>query len=98
MRSMERWMLAAGMLAALARSIARRKLKFMSGSVPARAAMAMALPSLVNTAPRAASLAPFWRLIVDHLLWPLILSGSRFQVHSYLLLYQAWVVLSCARA
>src|ERR1700683_494072 len=82
---MLRWMLAFGMLAAFARSMASRKLKFMSGSAPERAAIAMAFPSLVNTAPRAASLAPFSRLIVDHLECPLITSFSITTFH--LLLY-----------
>src|SRR3989344_1526545 len=63
-------MLALGILAALALSTARRKLKFISGSAPLRAATAILLPSLVNTALRAASLAPFCRLIVLHLLCP----------------------------
>src|SRR5574340_1093863 len=35
-----------------------------------RAAMMISRATLVNSAPRFASLAPFWRLIVDHLLWP----------------------------
>jgi hypothetical protein len=63
-------MFAKGMLAALALSIASLSEKFISGSAPPRAAMAMALPSLVNVAPLAASLAPFCLLMVDHLLCP----------------------------
>ena len=42
-----------------------------SGSPPpARAATAISRATLVNMAPRLASLAPFWRLIVDHLECP----------------------------
>src|SRR6185503_5741121 len=67
---MARSMLAVGMLAALALSMAKRSAKLVVGSVPLRAAIAIALPSLVNTAPRAASLAPFSLLIVDHLECP----------------------------
>src|SRR5579863_9427368 len=91
---MLRWMLAVGMLAALALSIARRSAKLVSGSVPSRAAMAMALPSLVKTAPRAASLAPFWRLIVDHLECPLIVRLSLI-INFHLLFYQLFRFLSC---
>src|SRR6185503_20510179 len=69
---MARSILLMGMFTALALSMAKRRAKLLFGSVPARAAMAMALPILVNTAPRAASLAPFSLLIVDHLLCPLI--------------------------
>src|SRR3954470_19280948 len=87
-------MLAEGILAALALSIASRSVKFMSGSAPLRAAIAMALPSLVNTAPRAASLAPFSRLIVLHLLCPDIETKLLKVNESYLLLYQFLDVLS----
>jgi hypothetical protein len=43
---------------------------FMLGSVPARAAMAIWLAILVNSAPRLASTTAFWRLVVAHLLCP----------------------------
>src|SRR6185369_1087439 len=82
-RSMLRWMLACGMLAALALSMARRRAKLVSGSAPLRAAMAIMLPSLVNTAPRAASFAPFSRLIVDHFECPDILLISFFLLCYY---------------
>src|SRR3954463_4258701 len=85
---MARSMLLVGMLAPLALSIAKRSQTFMLGSMPARAAIAMALPSFVNTAPRAASLAPFSRLIVDHLECPdMRCFLSLISVLSYLLVY-----------
>jgi hypothetical protein len=49
--------------------------------VPERAAIAIWLPNLVKIAPRFASLAPFWRLIVDHLECPDIYTYfSKFKV------------------
>src|SRR5215211_6353529 len=69
---MARWMLSLGMLPSLALETARASAGFISGSPPpSRAATVMALDSLPNSAPRLASAAPFLRLIVDHLLWPL---------------------------
>jgi hypothetical protein len=63
-------MLALGMFAALAFSIASASAELLAGSVPVRAAIAIWLPNLVNIAPRLASLAPFCLFIVDHLLCP----------------------------
>src|SRR5919199_3343579 len=68
---MARWMFSWGMFSARARWTARRRRKFASGSPPpSRAAMAISRAILVNIWPRLASLAPFWRLIWAHLLWP----------------------------
>src|SRR3990172_936445 len=70
-RLIARSMLSFGMLAARARSTARRKPKFVSGSPPpSRAAMAISRAKRVNMLPRLASLAAFLRLIVDHLECP----------------------------
>src|SRR5688572_9244417 len=69
-RSIDRWILAIGMFAARALSMARRSAKFMSGSAPLFAAKAIALASFVKIAPRLASFTPFWRLIVAHLECP----------------------------
>ena len=61
-------MLSLGMLAARALSTARRRRGFAAGSgPPSLAAVAISRISLVNTLPRRASAAPFFRLIVDHL-------------------------------
>src|SRR3972149_11583456 len=70
-RLIARSMLSFGMLAARARSTARRKPKFVSGSPPpSRAANAISRARRVNRLPRLASLAAFLRLIVDHLECP----------------------------
>src|SRR3990170_8147212 len=70
-RLIARSMLSFGMLPARARSTARRKPKFVSGSPPAsRAANAISRARRVNMLPRLASLAAFLRLIVDHLECP----------------------------
>src|ERR671914_793011 len=59
------------MLAVLARSTANRSRVFESGSgSPWRAAIVISLASLVKSWPRFASVAPFWRLMVDHLECP----------------------------
>src|SRR4026209_3032449 len=64
-------MLSSGMFTDRALSSARRSRKFASGSPPpARAATMISRATLVKRAPRLASLAPFWRLIVDHLECP----------------------------
>src|SRR5262245_8858454 len=64
-------MLSLGMLAALARCTARRSLKFIDASPPpCLAAWIISRLSLVKMAPRLASFAPFWRLMVDHLECP----------------------------
>src|SRR5260221_11195032 len=60
-------MLSMGMLTERALSIARRRRKLPSGSPPPdRAATMISRETRVNTAPRFASLTPFWRLIEDH--------------------------------
>src|SRR5438309_5630159 len=75
---MARLMLSIGMFTERALSIARRSRKFASGSPPpARAATMISRATFVNTAPRFASLAPFWRLIVDHLECPDIARSIR---------------------
>ena len=72
---MARSILAEGMLEAFAFLIARRKAGFISGSPPPSLAdRAISLETCVNTAPRLASAAPFFRLMVDHLLCPDIFS------------------------
>src|ERR1700722_17584090 len=71
-------MLAVGMLADLAFSIAKRRVKFMVGSAPFRAAIAIALPSLVKSAPLFESVTAFWRLMVAHLECPDILDPCYF--------------------
>jgi hypothetical protein len=64
-------MLVEGMLTALAAAIAERSRGFPSGSPPPwRAAFVISLIHLENSLPRAASVAPFLRLIVAHLEWP----------------------------
>src|SRR5688500_8501225 len=68
---MARSMLSLGMLAALARWTASRSLKFIVVSPPpCFAARMISRESFVKTAPRLASAAPFWRLIVDPLECP----------------------------
>src|SRR5688572_1992332 len=68
---MARSMLSLGMFAALARWTASRSLKFIVVSPPpCLAARMISRESFVKTAPRLASAAPFWRLIVDHLECP----------------------------
>src|SRR5262249_23432367 len=68
---MPRLMLSAGMLTALASSIALRSRGLPPGSPPpSRAAIVISLMSLVKRRPRLASAAPFLCLIVAHLLWP----------------------------
>src|SRR3970040_2887573 len=70
-RLIARSMLSFGMLAARARSTARRKPKFVSASPPAsRAANAISRARRGNMLPRLAALAAFLRLIVDHLECP----------------------------
>ncbi len=72
-------MLAAGMFTDLAAWIAVRRRGFASGSPPPlRAAMVISLMYLVKTLPRAASVAAFLRLIVDHLEWPDIGTGAAY--------------------
>src|SRR5258706_3950835 len=64
-------MFSAGMLTALASSIALRRRGLPSGAPPPRrAAMVISLISFVNRRPRFASAAPFLCLIVAHLLCP----------------------------
>src|SRR3989304_8476269 len=64
-------MLSIGMFTERALSIARRSRKLASGSPPpARAETMISRATFVKSAPRFASLAPFWRLIVDHLECP----------------------------
>src|SRR5688572_28858599 len=66
-------MLSAGICLAFASAMALRRRAFASGSPPPmRAAVVISLTSLVNTLPRTASLAPFCRLMVAHLEWPLM--------------------------
>jgi hypothetical protein len=55
-----------GMFSARALSTARRNVKLVEGSAPLRAATWISRASRVNNLPRAASAAPFLRLIVDH--------------------------------
>src|SRR3970040_1160186 len=70
-RLIARSMLSFGMLAARARSTARRKPQFVSASRAARRDdTAISHASRVNMLPRLASLAAFLRLIVDHLECP----------------------------
>src|SRR5918998_6905328 len=70
--SMARWMLSLGMLPSLAFWTASASAGFISGSPPpSRAATVIALDSFPKSAPRFASAAPFFLLIVDHLLCPL---------------------------
>src|SRR6266536_644402 len=64
-------MLSAGMLTALASSMALRSLGFPSGAPPPRRAdIVISLISFVKRRPRLASAAPFLCLIVAHLLCP----------------------------
>src|SRR5881296_3730747 len=64
-------MLVAGMFTALAALIAERRRGFASASPPPwRAAIVISLMYLLNSLPRAASVAAFLRLIVAHLEWP----------------------------
>src|SRR5688572_25688483 len=68
-------MLSRGMFAALAFSIARRRRALPSGlPPPTRAATVTSRISFVHSWPRAASSAPFLRLIVAHLECPDILN------------------------
>src|SRR5690606_6712281 len=68
-----RLMLSAGICCALASATALRSRGLPSTSPPPmRAAVVISLISLVKILPRTASLAPFFRLIVAHLEWPLI--------------------------
>src|SRR3990172_13020997 len=70
-RRTARSMFSFGMLAARARSTARRRPKFDSGSPPpSRAARAISRARRVKMLPRLASLAAFLRLMVDHLECP----------------------------
>ena len=67
-RLIARSMFSLGILAALALSIAIRRLKLVSGFPPfSLAAIVIRLPALVKIAPRLASEAAFCLLIVDHL-------------------------------
>src|SRR5512147_425573 len=45
--------------------------------------MLISRPTLVKTAPRLASLAPFWRLIWDHFEWPDIAPDSICWPHDH---------------
>src|ERR1700712_5027844 len=75
---MARVMLSAGMLTSLASSMACLSRKLAAGSPPPmRAATVISLTTLVKTAPFLASAAPLVRLMVDHLLWPLMLCSLR---------------------
>src|SRR6185503_7060803 len=66
-------MLSLGICCALASAIALRSRKLPLGSPPPmRAAVTSSRMRRVNTLPRAASVAPFLRLIVAHFEWPLI--------------------------
>src|SRR5690606_692584 len=90
-----RSMFAAGMLTALAASIAVRRRGFPSGSPPpSRAAMVISLITLVNILPRSASVFAFFRLIVAHFECPLMVSpggstGASRSGHRLLLLAQS---------
>src|SRR2546423_6174128 len=68
---MARWILSAGMFSARALCTARRRRKLASGSPPPSLAdTVISRVSLVKSWPRLASAAPFFRLIVAHLLCP----------------------------
>jgi hypothetical protein len=63
--------LVAGIFADFAFFMANLKVGFISGSPPpSRAAKVISFEIRVKAAPRLASAAPFFRLIVDHLLCP----------------------------
>src|ERR1044071_9181894 len=66
-------MLSSGMVSALAASMAVRSRALPAGSPPpCFAAIVISRISLVNSAPRRASVTAFFRLICFHLLWPAI--------------------------
>src|ERR1041385_6496016 len=68
-----RSMLSSGMFSALAASMAVRSRALPAGAGPPRlAAIVISRISLVNSAPRRASVTAFFRLICFHLLWPAI--------------------------
>src|SRR5207244_2726665 len=68
-------MLSSGMFSAFAASIAVRSRAFPPGSPPpCLAAIVISRMSLVNNAPRRASVTAFFRLICFHLLWPAMLA------------------------
>src|SRR3984893_19245362 len=67
---MARLMLSAGLLPALAATIAPRKRGLVSGSPPFLAAIEISLIRRVKILPRLASSAPFLCLMVAHLEWP----------------------------
>src|SRR6476660_906405 len=68
---MARWMFSRGMFSERAFCTASRRRKFDSGSPPpSRAETVISRVSLVKSWPRRASAAPFFRLIVAHLLCP----------------------------
>src|SRR3990172_10546174 len=70
-RRIDRSIFSFGMLLSRARSTARRKAKFASGSPPpSLAAMLISRANRVKTLPRRASLAAFLRFMVDHLECP----------------------------
>ena len=70
-RGVARSMLSSGMFSALAASIAVRSRALPPGSPPpCLAAIVISRISLVNSAPRRASVTAFFRLICFHLLWP----------------------------
>src|SRR5271166_65493 len=71
-------MVSAGIDSPLASLTALRSLGLPSMSPPPmRAATVISLISLVKSLPRLASSAPFFRLIVAHLEWPLMLASLR---------------------
>src|SRR3989338_9204366 len=81
---MARSILSTGILFARAFSMAVRRRGFPLGSPPPmRATTVISLMSLENMAPRLASVAPFLRLIVDHLECPdMVLRPFRFLYHT----------------
>src|SRR5690348_6069046 len=73
---MARLMLSAGICWARQSITALRRRGFeFTSPPPMRAAVTTSRMSLVQARPRAASVAPFLRLIVAHLEWPLMLGG-----------------------
>src|SRR5262249_3661316 len=75
---MARLMVSAGIDCPLASLTALRTRGLPSTSPPPmRAATVISLISLVKSLPRLASSAPFFRLIVAHLEWPLMVSSLR---------------------
>src|SRR6185436_244104 len=73
-----RLIVSAGIAWPLASFTALRRRGLPAGSPPPmRAATVISLISLVKSLPRLASSAPFFRLIVAHLEWPLIVTSLR---------------------